>query len=399
MELKEIEVENLITDDQAQPRAILDEYTVNEYRLDMLDGDKFPPLMVFGNNGSYYVADGFHRLAAAKQIGIERIECAVKPGELRDAILYSCQVNADHGKRRNNGDKRRAVKKLLNDAEWSQWSDREIARQCKVSKTFVNKLRPKETVTGNVASERKYKTKHGTTAVMDTSNIGKSQEQKPEEQSQTSWNIEPPDEQKPKYDPANYRLFVSPVDELSEHIEPNSIDAIITDPPYPKEYIYTFGHLAESASLILKDGGVLVALCGQYYLPQYLELITEHLNYHWLGMYYMPGGPHYFDRNKLITNRCKPLIIATKGKWTKKHFIDTVINDQQDKRFHEWGQGISGFFSLVEQFTKPNDTVLDPFIGGGTTAIATLDAGRYFIGSDISEEEINKTLARLNHVE
>lgn len=392
MELQELEISNITKDKRTQPRAVIDDYVVGEYRADMMAGDDFPPVMVFRENGNYFLADGWHRILAAEQAGKQTINAAIKDGSLRDAILYSCGVNADHGKRRTNGDKQRAVKKMLNDPEWVKKSDREIARLCRVTHPFVSRLRSSLVIV--TSEEREYTTKHGTTAIMDTSNIGKSSGDQipdpppliPEEQ---------PQEQKPKYDPLNYRLFVSAVDELTAHIEPNSIDAIITDPPYPKEYIYTFGDLAKTSSTLLKDGGILVALCGHIYLPQYLELIQEHLSYHWLGMYYMPTPPHYYERNRLVLSRSKPFIVATKGKWTKKRFIDTVINERQDKDYHEWGQGISGFSALIEQFTNPNDTVLDPFVGGGTTAIATLEAGRYFIGSDISEEEVEKTRGRL----
>ena len=40
--------------------------------------------------------------------------------------------NADHGKRRSNADKRRAVEMMLKDSEWGKWSDREIAAKCAV---------------------------------------------------------------------------------------------------------------------------------------------------------------------------------------------------------------------------------------------------------------------------
>ena len=42
---------------------------------------------------------------------------------------------------RSREDKRRAVTTVLNDPEWCQWSDREIARGCFVSHDFVNRLR------------------------------------------------------------------------------------------------------------------------------------------------------------------------------------------------------------------------------------------------------------------
>ena len=56
----------------------------------------------------------------------------------------------------------------------NEWSNRQIARWCKVSREFVRKLRG-TFLTDNIASEkqRTYITKHGTVAQMNTANIGK----------------------------------------------------------------------------------------------------------------------------------------------------------------------------------------------------------------------------------
>jgi hypothetical protein len=76
---------------------------------------------------------------------------------------------------------------LLEDSDWSHWSDRQIAKQTSTSHPFVAKIRSELTgnisseknnqnVTGNISSEqteRTYITKHGTTAQMNTANIGK----------------------------------------------------------------------------------------------------------------------------------------------------------------------------------------------------------------------------------
>ena len=66
----------------------------------------------------------------------------MRQGTLRDAILFSVSANASHGLRRTNEDKRRAVLTLLNDPTWVQWSDREIARHCRVGADLVGKMRP-----------------------------------------------------------------------------------------------------------------------------------------------------------------------------------------------------------------------------------------------------------------
>lgn len=411
--IQEIEIAKIVTDPRTQPRATIDEYIVNEYRLDMVNGDQFPPLTVYSDNGNYYLADGWHRLAASRQIGHKTIDCDVKPGNLRNAILYSCGVNSDHGKRRTNGDKERAVKKLLNDPQWAKWSDREIARQCKVSTPFVSKLR-REFITVNIYSDnRKFTDRWGNTSVMDTSNIGKPNADPTEETREeffTRWSHDnaeigldafgdPIPTPAPKYDPMNYRLFTSPINELSNHIEADSVDAIITDPPYPKEYIYTYEQLAEQARTLLKPGGILVAMAGHPYINTLINLMEPYLKFHWIGCYYMPTGTHASLPYYSVSVYWKPLLIFSNGDWPKtRTFQDVIINDQQDKEYHHWGQGVSGFRRIVEAFTMPNETVLDPFVGGGTTAIAALETGRYFIGSDVSQIEVDKTIARLEAV-
>lgn len=71
-------------------------------------------------------------------------------------------------------DKRRAVLTLMEDAEWSKWSDNKIAEKCGVSQPFVGKLRESLiTVISENPPTRTYTTKHGTEATMDTSRIGR----------------------------------------------------------------------------------------------------------------------------------------------------------------------------------------------------------------------------------
>jgi hypothetical protein len=85
--------------------------------------------------------DGFHRYFAKQRNRRDKFACEVRPGTKRDAILHAVGANAEHGLKRTDADKRRAVNILLDDPEWSQWSGREIARQCKVSESLVRTMR------------------------------------------------------------------------------------------------------------------------------------------------------------------------------------------------------------------------------------------------------------------
>jgi hypothetical protein len=112
----------------------------------------------------YNLADGFLDLAAD-----------VRQGTRRDAILYSVSANAVHGKRRTNADKRRAVTTLLNDEEWSQWKQVDIARKCSVSREYVSRLQSQLKGSGELTCDRSqvtYTTKHGTVSTMNTARIG-----------------------------------------------------------------------------------------------------------------------------------------------------------------------------------------------------------------------------------
>lgn len=50
---------------------------------------------------------------------------------------------------------------------------------------------------------------------------------------------------------------------------------------------------------------------------------------------------------------------------------------------------------FIQNFTKEGDTVLDPFMGTGTTAVAAVRLGRNYIGMDISEDYCNLARARV----
>lgn len=135
---EEILISKLRTDCGTQMRAKIDPATVSRYAEDVAS---LPPITVFHDGTEYYVADGFHRVAAHKEANCKSITCEVRPGTLRDAVLFACGANREHGLPRSNDDKRRAVEVLLRDEEWGARSDRWIAEQAKVSHPLVSSVR------------------------------------------------------------------------------------------------------------------------------------------------------------------------------------------------------------------------------------------------------------------
>ena len=196
------------------------------------------------------------------------------------------------------------------------------------------------------------------------------------------------------------RIIHSSVADLSSHIEPGTVDCIITDPPYPREYLYTWEDLAIMAKHVLKPGGIVAAMSGQSYLPEIHEMMSRHLTYRWEMAYLTPGGTLTVWQPRVMTG-WKPILVYSNGKIDPDCDMlwDVVKSERQDKDFHEWGQSVSGLSNLVEVISKPGDIVLDPFVGGGSTAIACMDLNRRFIGADSELQEVNKTILRIDEHE
>lgn len=159
-------------DGGTQPRAYTDADVVADYADVMLNGTVFPSVIVFYDGLTYWLADGFHRVEAAKRAGLTDIAAEVRQGTQRDAILFSVGANANHGLRRTNADKRRAVERLLRDEEWAAWSDREIARKCAVHHELVGRVR--KDLSGGIRQIAETRTveRGGSTYTMNTGNIG-----------------------------------------------------------------------------------------------------------------------------------------------------------------------------------------------------------------------------------
>lgn len=161
--MKPMNLAALVLDARLQSRVEINEDAVSEYANDIEGGDQFPAVTVFFDGIHFYLADGYHRYHAHKRAGKVSIHCEVFNGTIRDAIYYSTAVNAKHGMRRSYADRRKAVMTLLDDFEWGQKSNTEIAKHCGVSVSFVSNLRNSS---GKMPDKVEYKTPSGETKTM-----------------------------------------------------------------------------------------------------------------------------------------------------------------------------------------------------------------------------------------
>lgn len=172
-------------------------------------------------------------------------------------------------------------------------------------------------------------------------------------------------------------------------------DFIITDPPYPREYLHLYEVLAIRANEWLKPGGLLIAMCGQSYLNQIYEMMSKHIEYYWTAAYLTPGESASLWQKNVIP-KWKPLLIFAKGKYSGKMFGDVYSSGANEKDLHKWGQSESGMSAIVSGICLPGQSIFDPFCGSGTTGIAALKHSCLFHGIDIDSNNVDISRGRLN---
>ena len=136
-----LSLDKITIDAGTQARASLKKDTIAGYAEDMKNGAEFPPCLLYHDGEKYYLVDGFHRYFAAKKIKAPSILVTTVPGTLKEAIEKSWGVNDKHGLPRSREDKRKGVMSALASDEHRGKSDREIAKLCSISHTFVQNIK------------------------------------------------------------------------------------------------------------------------------------------------------------------------------------------------------------------------------------------------------------------
>lgn len=171
-------------------------------------------------------------------------------------------------------------------------------------------------------------------------------------------------------------------------------DVVITDPPYPKEFLPLYADLAKGCAAARVP--LVAVMVGQSYLPDILAILCAHLTYRWTLAYLTPGGQAVQQWSAKVNTFWKPVLLFGSGDWIG----DVARSDpnDNDKRWHDWGQSQSGMLDLVGRLSAPGQLVCDPFLGAGTTAVAALALGRRFVGCDTDPEALKRATQRLQTV-
>lgn len=192
-----------------------------------------------------------------------------------------------------------------------------------------------------------------------------------------------------------YELHVGDLDAWLPTMRP---DSIITDPPYVGDSIPLYEKLRDFAIDTLPEGGPLVVMTWQAILPEVIEALRcPELSYRWTICWRYANTENTVDHPRRVFDCWKPILVYHWGGMPDDAPMirDEIANAVTDKSVHEWGQSVEGFERLVLSFSQPGDVVCDPFLGGGTTAIAALANTRRFAGCDIDPAAIEITERRL----
>jgi 16S rRNA G966 N2-methylase RsmD len=174
--------------------------------------------------------------------------------------------------------------------------------------------------------------------------------------------------------------------EVLADLPDNSVDLILTDPPYGEDAMPNYEWLSEFAAKKLKPGGSLLCYTGQAMLPEVLNALGEKLRYWWVcSLDHSHGGQQL--PGKWVMVEWKPLVWYVNGNRAGNNYIaDKLRGTRPNKEDHEWAQGIDEVFNLIESLTDPDGLVVDPFAGSGSFGKAALSLGRRFIGADLDPD-------------
>lgn len=181
-------------------------------------------------------------------------------------------------------------------------------------------------------------------------------------------------------------IYTGDARELAKAIPDESVDLIFTDPPYLREFLWTYEFLADLGARILRPGGYLFAYGAGEHMPASLAGMERGgLKYFWTFILLHNGGwPRMW--NKRLMSGYKPVFVFTKGTVSPQHWMGTVHSDAMDKQFHEWGQGTGFPIKMIDMLAGADTLIVDPFTGGGTVPAVCKMLGRNYLAFEIDPD-------------
>lgn len=167
-----------------------------------------------------------------------------------------------------------------------------------------------------------------------------------------------------------------------------SVDAVITDPPYGIADVWCGGF---SAAHGWASAGIAKEKRNTWDKKPPDDLIRYISTFAPISIIW---GGNYFDlpqsRGWLIWVKPERNFTLSEAElaWTNIDMPMRVIEHRRSDphRVHPTQKPEGVMTWCIKKFTKPNDTILDPFMGSGTTGVAAMRTGRNFIGIELDAD-------------
>lgn len=189
---------------------------------------------------------------------------------------------------------------------------------------------------------------------------------------------------------------------------PESVDLVVTDPPYLVSYKPRDGRSVKNddnscwllpafneIGRVLKANAFCATTYGWPWADKFMEA------WRWCGL--RPVGhlvwvKSYSSREGYVEGFHETGYLLAKGKPARPEnpVKDVLPWEYTNNLFHPNEKPVVGIKPLIEAYSKPNDIVLDPFAGSGTTGIAARECGRRFILIEQVEEHCQAARYRLH---
>jgi site-specific DNA-methyltransferase (adenine-specific) len=205
----------------------------------------------------------------------------------------------------------------------------------------------------------------------------------------------------PRIEGVSFELRLGDLREVWSDLPDGSIDCIVTDPPYDNDGIPLFEDLARLALRVLKPGRLAAVYCGHLRLDEEMELLARGgLDYVWHGVNVLTGR-HSKIRNRMINGHHRSVLLFSAGRYQPRRWLHDSCSTAEGqggtetRQLHPWQQAVEPAAHWVRSVSEPGETVFDPFVGSGTTAVAAVAEGRRFLGGDIDPAYVETTRRRL----
>lgn len=171
------------------------------------------------------------------------------------------------------------------------------------------------------------------------------------------------------------------------------IDAVITDPPYGMGKLNKFGNRDKAAAATVYkpiigddqpfdpapflDYPVVVLFGANWYAPRLPA------SGGWLVWDKKDGGKSDdFSDGEMAWVKGSNVMRIIHHKWRGM----IRASEQGEPRLHSTQKPVWVMRWIIEQYTQAGDTILDPFMGSGTTGVACVKTGRNFVGIELDRQ-------------